>query len=150
MQIIQIYLFPISIKKNLFETMNEELRKVATWFKTNKLSLNISKTKYSLFLSTRKRKHIPNILPPLHIGNVPYKREFATKFLKLYLDKNISWKHHINILSTKVCKSIGKFYKIFFTETILFFFYKPLLELRKYSMGQYKQIHFCKTTTWIN
>ena len=22
-------------KKNLFETMNEELRKVATWFKTN-------------------------------------------------------------------------------------------------------------------
>ena len=98
-------------KENLFETMNEELRKVATWLKTNKLSLNISKTKYSLFLSTRKRKHIPSILPPLHIDNVPYKREFATKFLEVYLDKNISWKHHINIVSAKVCKSIGKFYK---------------------------------------
>ena len=40
--------------ENLFETMNEELRKVAAWFKTNKLSLNISKAKYSLFHSARK------------------------------------------------------------------------------------------------
>ena len=34
-----------SNKENLFGTMNEELRKIATWFKTNKFSLNISKTK---------------------------------------------------------------------------------------------------------
>ena len=66
---------------NLFEIMNKELRKVANWFKANKLSLNISKTKYSLFHSTRKRKDIPNILPPLHIDNVPVKREFFTKIL---------------------------------------------------------------------
>ena len=39
---------------NFFQTMNEELRKVANWFKGNKLSLNISKTKYSLFHSTKK------------------------------------------------------------------------------------------------
>ena len=85
--------------ENLFETMNEELRKVANWFKANKLSLNISKTKYSLFHSTRKRKDIPNILPPLHIDNVPIKGEFVTKFLGVYLDEDIE--------STKVCKSIG-------------------------------------------
>ena len=82
---------------NLFETMNEELRKVANWFKANKLSLNISKTKYSLFHSTRKRKDIRNILPPLHIDNVPIKREFVTKFLGVYLDENITWKHRVNI-----------------------------------------------------
>ena len=73
--------------------------------------MNFSKTKYSLFHSTRKRKHIPNILSPLHIDNVPYKREFATKFLEVYLDKNISWKHHINIVSTKVCKNIRILYR---------------------------------------
>ena len=39
--------------ENIFGTMNEEWRKVATWFKFNKLSLNISKTEYSLFHSTR-------------------------------------------------------------------------------------------------
>ena len=97
--------------ENLFETMNEELRKVANWFKTNKRSLNISKTKYSLFHSTRKRKIIPNILLPLHIDNVPVKREFVTKFLGVYLDENISWKDHIIIVSTKVCKTIGILYR---------------------------------------
>ena len=42
--------------ENLFETINEELRKVATWFKANNFHLNISKGKYSLFHSTRKKK----------------------------------------------------------------------------------------------
>ena len=67
--------------ENIFGTINEELRKVANWFKANKLSLNISKTKYSLFHSTRKRKDVPNILPLLHIDNVPVKREFVKSFL---------------------------------------------------------------------
>ena len=49
---------------------------------------------------------MPNILPSLQIDNVPVKREFVTKFLGVYLDENISWKHHINIVSTKVRKSI--------------------------------------------
>ena len=50
---------------NLFEIVIEELRKVANWFKVNKLSLNISKTKYPLFHSTRKRKDIPKYLPSI-------------------------------------------------------------------------------------
>ena len=95
---------------NHFETMNEELRKVANWFKANKLSFNISKTKYSLH-STRKRKDLVCILPPLHIDNVPVQRECVARFLRVYLDENISWKHHISIVSKKVCKSIGKFYR---------------------------------------
>ena len=85
--------------------MNEELRKVATCLKANKLSLNISKANYSLFHSTRKRKDIPNILPLLHIDNVLIKREFVTNFLGVYIDENIFWKHHIKILGPKVSKT---------------------------------------------
>ena len=59
--------------ENIFETKKGELRKVAIWFKTNKLSLNIFETKYSLFHSRRKRKDIPSILAPLHLNNVPIK-----------------------------------------------------------------------------
>ena len=94
--------------ENIFETINEELRKVANWFKANKLSLSISKRKYSLFYSTRKRKDIPNILPPLHIDNVPAKKEFVTKFLRVYLDEDISWRD-IKIVNTKIC--IGILYR---------------------------------------
>ena len=84
--------------ENLFETMNDELRKVPTWFKADKLSLNISKTKYSLFHYTRKRKDIPNVLSLLHIDNVPIKREFVIKFLGVYLDENNSCKHWNNVI----------------------------------------------------
>ena len=35
--------------KQLFLTVNEELTHFQTWFNSNKLSLNIGKTKYSLF-----------------------------------------------------------------------------------------------------
>ena len=104
--------------------MNEELRKVANWFKANKLSLNISKTKYSLFHSTRKRKDVPKILLPLHIDNVQVKREFVTKFFGVYLDENIPWKHHISFVSTKVCKSIGILYR---THYILSTFFRKQL-----------------------
>ena len=46
-----------------------------------------------------------------HIDIALVKREFFTKFLGAYLDENISWKHHINIVSTEVCKSIGILYR---------------------------------------
>ena len=52
--------------ENLFETMNDELRKVPTWFKADKLSLNISKTKYSLFHYTRKRKYTKYLISIAH------------------------------------------------------------------------------------
>ena len=38
-----LFIFNSNIE-NLFETMKEELRKVVDWFKSSKLSLNISKT----------------------------------------------------------------------------------------------------------
>ena len=120
--------------ESLFETMKEELRKVANWFKANKFSWNISKTKYSFFYSTRKRKDTPNFLPPLHIDNVLVKREFVTKFLGVYLDENISWKHHINIVSTKVCKGIGILYR---TRCIL-------------SKFLWKQLYFSFVNCYLN
>ena len=39
------------------------------------------------------------------------KRELVTKFLGVFLDENVSWKNHINIVSTKVCKSIEVLYR---------------------------------------
>ena len=39
--------------KSLFRFTNEELKKFQTWFNANKLSLNISKTKYSFFHQAR-------------------------------------------------------------------------------------------------
>ena len=35
--------------KGLFYTANSELEKISQWFKANKLSINIKKTKFTLF-----------------------------------------------------------------------------------------------------
>ena len=47
----------------------------------------------------------------MQIGKVPVKREFVTNFLGVFLNENIFWKHHINIVSTKFCNSIVILYR---------------------------------------
>ena len=43
----------------LFDKFNEELQKIETWFKANKLSLNSKKTKYALFHKSSAKDDIP-------------------------------------------------------------------------------------------
>ena len=78
--------------KNLFETVNKELKSVQTWFNANKLSLNISKTKYSFFHSKAYSNLIPLQLPALKINNMIIKRETTMKFLGILLDEKTAHK----------------------------------------------------------
>src|ERR1043165_1048042 len=49
--------------EGLFQLVNQELQKVADWFKSNKLSLNLKKTNYILFCSHRKKTpHIQSLI----------------------------------------------------------------------------------------
>ena len=50
--------------------MNVELENVSTWFKSNKLSLNVDKTKWLLFHPLSKRQFLPQILPNVLIENL--------------------------------------------------------------------------------
>ena len=43
----------------LTASLNSELNKSSTWFKANKLSLNLKKTNYMLFKPRQKRYHFP-------------------------------------------------------------------------------------------
>ena len=95
----------------LFAIMNVELENVSTWFKSNKLSLNVDKTKWSLFHPLSKRQFLPQTLPNLLIEDIHIKREHVTKFLGVFIDENLSWKQHIEILSSKISKSMAILYK---------------------------------------
>ena len=53
----------------LFETAKLQLQRINQWFILNKLSLNISKTKYLFFHKPNKREDIPILLPKLNINN---------------------------------------------------------------------------------
>ena len=95
----------------LFVKMNNELDKVSTWFKANKLSLNVLKNKFSIFHPTGKKRLIPIDLPLLKIDNTYIKRDPVTKFLGVLIDENLNWKAQIANVSSKVSKSIGILYK---------------------------------------
>ena len=55
--------------KVLFETVNCELRNIIQWFRANKLSLNMKKTKYTSFCNYSNRDEISLKRPILKTGN---------------------------------------------------------------------------------
>ena len=97
--------------KILFNTVNEELKKLVIWFTSNKLSLNIKKTKYTFFHKNSVKDKIPLKLPDLHIFDKTIERTSSIKFLGVMLDENITWSNHINIIEKKIAKNIGLLYK---------------------------------------
>ncbi|XP_065650651.1 uncharacterized protein LOC136078775 [Hydra vulgaris] len=79
----------------LFTCIDNELMKVSQWFKSNKLFLNIEKTKWSLFHCNSKKRLLPIELPPLLIDGVLIKRATCTNFLGVSIDENLTGKKHI-------------------------------------------------------
>ena len=90
----------------LFKTVNDELIKINKWFSANQLSLNVGKTKFSLFHKLGKKYSIPSPLPMLKLNNHDIERVNKMKFLR-----DLSWKEHIKDLENKIAKNIGLMYR---------------------------------------
>ena len=97
--------------KTLFQTANIELEKIAIWFQANKLSLNESKTKFTLFHKSWDKDNLPLKLPILKINNFEIKRTTSIKFLGIMVDENLTWNDHIHILENELSKNIGQLYR---------------------------------------
>ena len=105
--------------------INAELEKVNTWLKLNKLSLNAQKTKLILF--HRKQKHVNDV--NVKIDNTMIERVQIFNFLGIMLNKTLSWKSHIAMVSNKISKVIGILYRLkhVFPEYVLFTLYNYLI-----------------------
>ena len=86
---------------SLESRLNVELEKISTWFKVNKLSLNLNKTNYILF--TKKSKFTDNRIH-VKIDNVPIRKVKQTKFLGVIINDNLSWEDHIITIKGKISK----------------------------------------------
>ena len=91
--------------------MNQELLNIQTWFNVNKLSLNITKTKYSFVHSLAYQDLIPLRLPSLIINSISIRREITMNCLEILLDENIIRRNHIASIESKVSKNLGILYK---------------------------------------
>ncbi len=89
------------INNNDIEVMiNRELAFINDWLKSNKLSLNISKCKYMIFHTPRKRLTQCN-----YIENTNVDRVYEFNFLGLTINENLNWKSHIDKITNKISKS---------------------------------------------
>ena len=83
--------------------INQEISKVNTWLLSNKLVLNVAKSKFMLFFK------YPKVVPTLKLlinGN-PIEQVTNFNFLGITIDQNITWSDHITKISIKVARVIG-------------------------------------------
>ena len=116
-----------SIPKNELNStnhkINDELEKVSEWLYSNKIGINIEKTKYILFSCL----HVPYNLN-ICISSEPIERTKSTKFLGIYLDETLNFSDQTNHIASKIAKSIGVLNKIrFLPKNILLLLYNSMV-----------------------
>ena len=111
--------------EQLVAMVNTELNKLAIWFRSNKMSVNLSKTKYIIFHAKNKKVDDanlpvifnnneqgepidPSLVTPLErIHNNHVDANSRTyKLLGLHLDEQLSLNTHCDILGKKLTKSL--------------------------------------------
>ena len=115
---------PKSQNETLNGNINKELCKIDKWLKLNKLSLNTTKSKFSIFHMPQKRVEIPLI----NINNVNIECVANFDFLGVTIDKKLSWNGHTDTISLKLSRCVGILNKLkrFLPQHILLTIYNSM------------------------
>ena len=127
---------------DLIEEINEEFKLVYTSVKVNKLSLNIEKTNFMLFMP----KTFPSVKVYVVVDNHPINEVHHTKFLGVIIDNKLKWKEHIDYISKKIAKGIGVIVKArkVFDKVILLSLYNSLILLKMWIYPLYDEFNILK------
>jgi len=80
----------------LEKMVDQEINKVDSWMRHNKLSLNYSKTVYMIFISDKKQSSPFKVQIGSHLIN----RVNSTKCVGMHLDNKLNWDTHISKLES--------------------------------------------------
>ena len=89
----------------LLQRINSELPAIHEWLCSNRLTLNLSKTKYLVFQPRQKINS--NLYPPLKLADQYLEQSYSVKYLGLIIDCFLSWHKHIYHISSKISKSVN-------------------------------------------
>jgi len=95
---------------HLLSAANNELKLLHAWFESNRLSVNISKCNYIVFRTPKLKYCTPTI--DLKLNDHSLQRVNFAKFLGVYIDENLNWKHHIDEIALKIAKNNGVLTKL--------------------------------------
>jgi hypothetical protein len=110
--------------------MNKIFHEVSKWFKINLLSLNLKKSHYLQFKTINQ----DDLDTDIGLSHKQIFNSECTKFLGLIIDNKLSWKDHIDYLTTKLSSTC-------FIMTVI----KPLLSLNTLKMIYFSYTHSVMT-----
>ena len=90
--------------KTIETNLNYDLKCVSEWLRSNRLSLNVSKTKLLFFRS--KNKSIPHNVS-IKIQGKRITPSSHVKYFGIFVDELLSWNYHVNELSNKLSRANG-------------------------------------------
>lgn len=116
-------------KQNNIALMKEDLHVISEYFRLNKLTLNLKKTKFINFHSHRVNEPADETV---QYNGVGIEQVDTIKYLSITLDNKLNWKPHIHDLSTKLASMTGMLTKIgkFMPVSIMKLLYFSLVHSR--------------------
>lgn len=95
--------------KLLQKNANIEMKKVSKWFMANKLTLNVSKSKFMIIKRSNTKS---NTDFSLKYNGKRMERCTSYKYLGVHLDEKLNFKNHVKYLCEKLSKMCGLFAKL--------------------------------------
>lgn len=93
----------------IVQHLKEDVDLLQEYFRLNRLTLNLNKTKYVKF----GRSH-NDANDSISTASAVIEHSDCIKYLGLYIDGRLSWKHHIEAVAAKIAGAIGALGKIHF------------------------------------
>ena len=87
-------------------TLNKDFDYLNSWLMGSKLSLNFVKT-HSMTISTRQKERGLTGEFEGKMQNTPILNAEDTKYLRIQIDKHLTWKKHVDVVIKKVSRAIG-------------------------------------------
>ena len=94
------------------DLINTELKEVTNWFKTDKLSVNASRTHF-MIMGTTHQTYKPENSIKVILYIVELSHVNKTKFLGVLIDEKLTWKEdHIDAISKTMSRNVGMINKL--------------------------------------
>ena len=91
--------------ENQINRINEELKEVSNWFKSNNLSVNASKTNYMISGKPRMISNMDELNVSVILDSSALEKVKHTKFLGVLIDDCLTWKNHIDCVSKTISRN---------------------------------------------
>ncbi|KAJ8018632.1 RNA-directed DNA polymerase from mobile element jockey [Holothuria leucospilota] len=88
----------------------DTLSQLNIWFESNKLTLHVDKTSFTIFHARKNCNHA--CIESFYFNGTRIRKSHFTQYLGLVIDENLTWKQHVNDLRNSLLKYIGIFHHI--------------------------------------